>query len=84
MSSVPLPNFLQLLTQLRRILRVALLGGRVSVDEIAAQMDMSRRTLHRRLAVYGLRFQEVLDETRSGANEERALLGRAGGHWSID
>jgi AraC-like DNA-binding protein len=26
-------------------------------------MEMSRRTLHRRLGAYGLRFQEVLDET---------------------
>jgi AraC-like DNA-binding protein len=55
---------LDTVTLLRGILWVALLGGRVSADEIAAQMDMSRRTLHRRLDVYGLRFQEVLDETR--------------------
>jgi AraC-like DNA-binding protein len=55
---------LDTVTQLRRILRVALLGGQVSVDEISARMGMSRRTLHRRLEADGLRFQTVLDETR--------------------
>jgi hypothetical protein len=52
---------LDTVTRLRRILRVALLEGQVSVDEIAARMDISRRTLHRRLAAWGRRFQEVLD-----------------------
>ena len=52
------------LTQLRRALRIALLNRRISVDEISAQLGMSRRTLHRRLDALGLRFQSVLDETR--------------------
>lgn len=55
---------LDTLTHSRRVLRVALLGGQVSADEISSQMGMSRRTLHRRLDACGLRFQEVLDETR--------------------
>jgi AraC-like DNA-binding protein len=56
---------LDTVTQLRRILMVSLLAGQVNATEIAARMRMSRRTLHRRLDAYGLRFQGVLDETRS-------------------
>jgi AraC-like DNA-binding protein len=51
-------------TQLRRALRIALLSHHISGNEISAQLGMSRRTLHRRLDAQGLRFQEVLDETR--------------------
>jgi AraC-like DNA-binding protein len=55
---------LDTVTRLRRLLRVALLSGQVTAPEISARMGMSRRTLHRRLAAWGLRFQELLDETR--------------------
>lgn len=51
-------------THLRRVLRIALLRGPVCADDIAAQMGLSRRTLHRRLEEQGVRFSEVLDETR--------------------
>jgi AraC-like DNA-binding protein len=51
-------------THLRRVLRIALLRGPISADGIAAQMGLSRRTLHRRLEKHGLQFQDVLDETR--------------------
>ena len=53
-----------LVTQLRRDLRVALLRGHVSSITIAAQLCMIRRTLDRRLHASGLQFQEALDETR--------------------
>jgi AraC-like DNA-binding protein len=53
-----------IVTQLRHALRIALLSGRISGNEISAQLGMSRRTLHRRLEARGLRFQQVLDETR--------------------
>ena len=55
---------LDILTRLRRELRVALMGDEVSGDEISARMGMSRRTLHRRLEAYGIKFQQVLEETR--------------------
>ena len=55
---------LDIATQLRRLLRVALLSGEVNADKIAARMGISRRTLHRRLDAQGLRFRQVLDETR--------------------
>ena len=53
-----------LVTQLRRDLRVALIRGHVSAITIAAQLGMSRRTLDRRLDASGVKFQEALDETR--------------------
>jgi AraC-like DNA-binding protein len=56
---------LDTVTHLRRALRVALLTDRMSVDEVSAEMGMSRRTLHRRLELRGLCFQKVLDETRT-------------------
>jgi AraC-like DNA-binding protein len=51
-------------TQLRRLLRIALLSGQTAVDDVSSQMGMSRRTLHRRLSDTGLRFRNVLDDTR--------------------
>jgi AraC-like DNA-binding protein len=53
-----------LLTRLRRELRVALIKGQVSATTIAAQLSMSRRTLDRHLDASGLQFQEALDEAR--------------------
>jgi AraC-like DNA-binding protein len=53
-----------LVTRLRRELRVALIKGHVSAIAIAAQLGMSRRTLDRRLDASGLQFQEALDEAR--------------------
>jgi AraC-like DNA-binding protein len=50
--------------QLRRALRVGLLTGEISGKELAAQLHMTRRTLHRRLNAQGVNFQQILDETR--------------------
>lgn len=55
---------LDTLTRLSRMLRIAVLSGRISANEIAAQLGMSRRTLHRRLEDQGFRFQELVDQTR--------------------
>jgi AraC-like DNA-binding protein len=51
-------------TQLRRALRIGLLTGEISGEELAVQLQMARRTLHRRLKVHGVNFQQILDETR--------------------
>ena len=55
---------LDVVTRLRRLLRVALLSRQISGDEIAAQLGISRRTLQRKLGAHGAHFQELLDETR--------------------
>jgi AraC-like DNA-binding protein len=54
------------LTLLRRTIRVGLLDGGVSAEQIARKLGMSRRSLHRRLAAFPLRFHDILDETRCG------------------
>jgi AraC-like DNA-binding protein len=51
-------------TRLRRELRIALMTGHLSGNDMSAQLGVSRRTLHRRLAAQGLRFQQVVDEIR--------------------
>ena len=53
---------------IRERVRVALLdmlpSGRVSLDDVAARLAMSRRSLQRHLAEQSVGFQDVLDETR--------------------
>ena len=51
-------------TQLRRELRVALIDHKASADEIPARMGMSRRTFRRRLEACGVKFKDILHETR--------------------
>jgi AraC-like DNA-binding protein len=55
---------INLITQLQRELRVALVRGNVSAIMTATQLGMNRRTMNRRLTASGLQFQKVLDETR--------------------
>jgi AraC-like DNA-binding protein len=55
---------LDIVTRLRRVLRIALLTGQDSGEKVAAHLSFHRRTLHRRLKAHSTTFQEVLDETR--------------------
>jgi AraC-like DNA-binding protein len=55
---------IDIVTQLQRELRVALIRGCFSATAIARQLGMSRRTLDRRLDASGMKFQEALDDTR--------------------
>lgn len=50
--------------QVRRVLRVALLTDRTSIEDIAALFSMQPRTLNRRLNAFGLSFQALVDEGR--------------------
>ena len=54
-------DFLQ---RVHRALRVMLLDGRNSGDDLAQTLSMHRRTLNRRLKAEGTTFQEVLDRVR--------------------
>jgi AraC-like DNA-binding protein len=54
----------ELLSQLRRALRIMLLSGRSSAQEVAALLFLHRRTLNRRLHDQGTNFQQILDEIR--------------------
>lgn len=52
------------LQQVFRVLRVLLLEGKTSGDEVAQALAIHRRTLNRRLKDHGTTFQCVLDEVR--------------------
>jgi AraC-like DNA-binding protein len=53
-----------LVSQLHRALRLLLLAGKSSGDELAQTLSLHRRTLSRRLRSQGTTFQKVLDEVR--------------------
>jgi AraC-like DNA-binding protein len=60
-------------SELSLAIRTALINrpGRFAhVDEIAAQLDMSQRTLHRRLALEDLSYQAIVDDVRFKVAEE--------------
>jgi len=53
-----------LVSDLHRALRLLLLAGKSSGDEVAQTLSLHRRTLNRRLQAEGTTFREVLDEVR--------------------
>jgi len=59
-----------IVTQIRRIMRVGLLIGQTSGNGIADRLCLARRTLHRRLANEGTSFQALLDEARFEASKQ--------------
>jgi len=54
----------QLVSRLQRALRLLLLAGKSSGDELAQTLSLHRRTLSRRLRAQGTTFQRVLDDVR--------------------
>jgi AraC-like DNA-binding protein len=54
----------ELLSRLRRALRILLLSGRASAQEVASLLFLHRRTLSRHLNQQGMNFQRVLGEIR--------------------
>jgi AraC-like DNA-binding protein len=53
-----------LVSDLRRMLRVVLLTGKGSVEEVAERLAIHRRTLNRRLRVRGTSLHQLTQETR--------------------
>ncbi|TDN63163.1 AraC family transcriptional regulator [Paraburkholderia sp. BL10I2N1] len=51
--------------EVRQLVSLLLPSGRSTIDNIARQMGMSRRTVHRHLAAEGTTFSSILDEVRS-------------------
>ena len=50
--------------QVRSVLRSTLVTGHATADRVAALFSMHARTLNRRLNVFGIGFQELVDEGR--------------------
>jgi AraC-like DNA-binding protein len=67
------PPEAELLPQLYRSLRLLLLQGGAAGAQSARALEMSQRTLARRLEVLGVGFRQVLDDVRFGL--ARGLLG---------
>jgi AraC-like DNA-binding protein len=59
-----------LLQQVYRALRLLLLHGQCSGDDVAQMLAMHRRTLNRRLKAQGTTLQEALDQVRYGVARE--------------
>jgi len=53
-----------IVSQVRGAIRVGLVTGEFSGEQIATRVRVPRRTLQRRLVAHGTGFQEVLDESR--------------------
>jgi AraC-like DNA-binding protein len=52
-------NFVE---QARTLLRTTLVSGHGSASQVAELLSMNRRTLNRRLSMYGTNFRELVDE----------------------
>lgn len=50
--------------KVRQLVRVQLSSGRCTVDRLARQLGCDRRTLHRRLALTDITFDEILNSVR--------------------
>lgn len=50
--------------QVRAVLRAALLNGHANADQVAALFSMHTRTFTRRLQLYGVGYQQLVDESR--------------------
>jgi len=55
----------ELLDRARGVLLTLLPDGDASAERLSAALDMSTRTLHRRLAAQGISFRELLDDVRA-------------------
>lgn len=60
----PLPEGSHIAQRARHVLLRALPAGRTTLDEVAARLEISGRTLQRRLSHIGSSFQPLLDEVR--------------------
>jgi AraC-like DNA-binding protein len=68
-----LPPAQRLRRRVRGLIAARLSGGSATAEEIAATLQMSRRTLTRRLVEQGITFKELLEEVRREL-AERALI----------
>ena len=64
MAEIEAGDSVELISQLHRSLRLLLLSGKSSGEDLAQTLSLQRRTLNRRLRAQGTTFQQVLDEVR--------------------
>lgn len=66
------------ITQEVRVLLTQRLAFGAAMDDVAADLGLSTRTLRRRLSEAGTSYQQLLDEVRSSLAEELLATGRLG------
>lgn len=66
----------EVVVQVRSRLRLLLAEGRGKAGEVASRLELSERTLHRRLRAAGTTFRAVLDGFREAEAERLIALGR--------
>lgn len=74
MTALPQPG--EFTVRLREVLMRSLQSGDATADNVARQLALSRRTLHRRLSEHGLDFSTVLQRVREQL--ARQYLGEVG------
>lgn len=76
LTSLGTPRDATLLDRVRELIELLLPAGRCSAAQVASNLGMDRRTLHRRLESQGETFSSVLDSTRAQMAERLLLTGR--------
>jgi AraC-like DNA-binding protein len=51
--------------KVRELVRLQLPAGRCTIERVARQLDVDRRTLHRKLAAEGRTFSDILESVRT-------------------
>jgi AraC-like DNA-binding protein len=70
------PKDLTTVEQVRQMIKLFLPAGRCSQAQIARELHMDRRTLHRHLEVHSETFTALLDDTRAELAEQYLSNGR--------
>jgi AraC-like DNA-binding protein len=65
LRSLGAPKDLTTIDRVREMIKLFLPAGRCSLAQIARELHVDRRTLHRHLAAHGETFSTLLDETRA-------------------
>jgi AraC-like DNA-binding protein len=76
LRSLGTPRDATLRDRVREMIELLLPAGRCSASQVASNLGMDRRTLHRRLASRGETFSSVLDATRADMAERFLRSGR--------
>jgi AraC-like DNA-binding protein len=76
LRSLGTPRDATLRDRVREMIELLLPAGRCSAAQVAGNLGMDRRTLHRRLERQGETFSSILDSTRADMAERFLLTGR--------
>jgi AraC-like DNA-binding protein len=76
LRSLGTPRDATLPERVRELIELLLPAGRCSAAQVASNLGMDRRTLHRRLESQGETFSSILDSTRAEMAERFLLTGR--------